>query len=180
MKMADNAAPEPIVQLIRKIHTLSLRGIGGEADAAKTKLYALLAKHGLELEDVINDVVKTYEFIYRNDLDARLIIQCFVSLGNGYKTYCYRKGGRKLKKIGLDLTPAQYVDLSGMVDYYRAAFKKETARLFSAFVQQHKLYAPSTGEEMGVPISQEEMEQLVNMMNGLGEKSYSRLAGFLE
>ena len=176
----DKTAPESVRQLIRKIHALSLRGIGGEAESAKIKLNSLLAKHGIKLEDVIIDVVKTYEFPYKNDLDSRLIIQCFVSLGNGYKTYAYRKGGRKLKIIGLDLTPAQYIDLSGMVDYYRTAFKKETDRLFSAFVQQHKLYAPPTGEEEGDQMGQEELDQLLALMLGLGEKSYFNPAGFLE
>jgi len=81
--------------------------------------------------------------------------------------------------IGFDLTPAQYIDLKGMVDYYRETWKKETDRLFVAFVQQHKLYPPPTGEEKTSSMGREEIEQIMAMMRGLGEKSYFKPAAFL-
>lgn len=175
----ETTAPETIKELIRKVHTLSVRGVGGEAEAAKRKLETLLAKHQLSLEDVVSDSVKTYDFRYKTELERQLIVQCYVSLGAGQGSYGYKKAGRKVQVIGFDLTSAQYIDLKGMLDYYKVTLKKETDRLFMAFVQRHKLYAPSSGEETAEPMSLEELEHLVAMMRGLGEKSYFKPAGLL-
>ena len=173
--------PESVKQLLRKIHTLSVRGIGGEAEVAKRKLDELLLKHNLELEDVIHDVVKTYEFPYKTTQEEKLILQCYASLGvENPKVFEYTKLGRRLRTLGLDLTPAQYIDLKGMVEYYKVALKKEMNRLLSAFIQRHKLYPPPTGEEKESSMSLEEIEQVMAMMRGLGEKSYFKPAGLIE
>lgn len=176
----ENSAPESVKQLIRKIHTLSLRGVGGEAETAKRKLDKLLTKYSIELAEVVRDVVKTYEFPYKTTQEEKIICQCYVSLGvECPKIFEYTRRGRKVKSLGLDLTPAQYIDLKGMVAYYKSAFKKEADRLLSAFIQRHKLYPPPTGEERESAISLEEIEQIMTMMRGLGEKSYFKPAGYL-
>lgn len=177
------SVPEPIKQLIRKIHTLSLRGVGGEADTAKRKLDKLLATHNIALEDIIRDSVKTYKFRYKSDLERRLILQCYYSLRvKDEGTYSYYKGDRKSGScIGLDLTPAQYIDLQGMVGYYKGTLKKEVERLFVAFVHKHRLFAASTDDDCkeDKPLNLDELAQLLAMMQSLGEKSYLKPAGLL-
>ncbi len=176
----ERSAPESIKQLIRKIHTLTLRGIGGEAEVAKRKLDELLEKHGMDLSDAISDIVKTYRFPYKTVQEECLIVQCYHSLGpESPKVFEYSRRGRKLKEVGLDMTPAQHVDLLGMLTYYKTALKKETDRLFMAFVQRHKLYSPPDGKEKESSMTAEELEQLVAMMRSLGEKSYFKPAGFI-
>lgn len=178
--MIDQSAPEPIKQLIRKIHTLSLRGIDGEAEAAKRKLDELLEKYGVDLSDVVSDTMKTYRFPYKTVQEEKLIVQCYVTLGvDPPKIFEYSRRGRKLKEVGLNMTPAQHIDLQGMVEYYKAALKKEIDRLFVAFVQRHKLFSPLPSDGKDTSMSIEEIEQMVAMMRGLGEKTYFKPAGYL-
>ena len=177
----EQSAPESVKQLIRKIHTLSLRGIGGEAETAKRKLDELLLEHGISIDDIVTDAATTHKFRFKSIQERKLILQCYWSMGLDGGVFTFSRRGKKVASVlGLDLTPAQYVDLSGMVEYYKKALKAETDRLLVAFIQKHRLFPPINGKTCDSdPMDIEELEQLLAMMRGLGEKSYFKPSGYL-
>lgn len=179
-------APESVKNLIRKIYELTQRGVGGEADAARRKLDLLLVKYGVTLDDVLGDAVKTYEFHFRNEWDESLMTQLYyaVTQDREKKIWQYSRAGKKVaRKIGLDLTAEQYVDFQEQLKHYRAAWKKEQARLFAAFCHQHNLLRPADSNAADRKYSDEEIREhlrMKQMMRGLNEKSFFRPAGMVE
>jgi len=170
--------PESVKELIRKIHALSIRGVGGESDAALRKLDLLLAKYHVTLDDILEDTVKTYQFAFKNEWDENLMMQLYyaVTKDRERKVWSYSKRGKKVsRKIGLDLTAEQYVDYQEQLAYYRDIWKKELKRLFSAFCHKHDLLRPSAPDVADRLPSREEMQEylrMIEMMRGLGEKSF--------
>lgn len=168
-------APESIKELIRKVHALAQQGIGGEAEAAKNKLQLLLAKHNTTIEAVLGETLVLFEYTYKDLSERKIIMQCYASLGIGIdEVYNLRKNGRKRKNvIGIKLTTAQGIDLTGMIDYYLPAYRKEQERLFMAFIHKHELFPPTpitNGDKQ--TMSMDDILAMRQMMHGLGEETY--------
>ncbi len=181
----ENTTPESVKDLIRKVHALSVRGVGGESDAAFRKLELLLAKYNVSLDDILDETAKTYEFTFRNESDENLMVQIYYAVTKNRESnvWTYSRRGKKIsRKIGLDLTAEQYVDYQEQLAYYRGIWKKELNRFFSAFCHKHKLLRPADPSAAdGFPGKEEMQEYLLmkQMMRGLGEKTYFKPTALL-
>lgn len=179
------STPESVKELIRKIHALSVRGVGGESDTALRKLDLLLAKYDVTLDDILEETVKTYQFSFKNEWDENLMVQLYYAITKDRerKVWSYSKLGNKIaRKIGLDLTAEQYVDYQEQLTYYRGIWKKELKRFFGAFCHKHDLLRPTGMDAADRLPSKEELREYLRMkemMRGLGEKTYFKPAALL-
>lgn len=181
----QDAIPESVKELIRKIHALSVSGVGGEAEAALQKLNLMLSKYSVTLDEVLEDVVKTYEFSFKNEWDKKLMVQIYyaVTKDSSREVWSYTRRSKKIsRKIGFDLTAEQYVDFQEQLAYYRDTWAKEQKRLFSAFCHKHQLLCPASCDLLQLPSKEEILEYLrvKEMMRGLGEKTFFKPAALLQ
>jgi hypothetical protein len=182
--MTNHEIPPKVIDLIKKIRELSERGVAGEAEAATRKLNEILAKYKVSLDDIAAKAVKTFPFVYKGEWERKLIIQCYTTLNYGPKILVssFRRHGAKRAKanvIGLDMTTEQYVDLSGMIDFYKVTWALEVKRLFSAFIHRHNLFPPDS-EADPTHCDPAELLRVMAIMRGLGEKSYQKPLAMIE
>jgi len=178
-----SGVPESVRSLIQKVHALATQGVGGEAVSAQRKLNLLLEKHGITLDDIVQDQPKTYEFKFNGLYDEKLLYQCYVSIEPQEKgIYDFTRRGRKCRNlVGMKLTPSEYIDFCGLLDYYRKAFAKEMERFYTAFVHKHDLFS-TEGREGGnsAKVDPQEVMRMMQMMGALREKSYQKPAMQIE
>jgi len=83
--------------------------------------------------------------------------------------YCYKQNGRKISNlVGLDCTLAQKVEISFLFDFYKALYKREEERFFSAFIIKHQLGIASKGSKN---ISDEDYQKMLQLINGMENDS---------
>lgn len=84
---------DQIKEKIRKVLALAQQGDGGEMEAAKIQLAAMLEKYGLRLEDIASDKRETCYFKYKN-----------VDDGDCLSLYCSTRSGLMPNSSGVQRT----------------------------------------------------------------------------
>jgi hypothetical protein len=165
--MSDSA----IKDKLRKIRALAEQGCRGEAEAAKLALDRMLAKYELTLEDITEHETKTYKFYFTSKFERDIMFQCWAKIMRcDQVTYTtYKKANRA---IGFAFTAEQYVDFAELFKYYKEEWKKEQARLVSAFIQKHRLFSGvERDRDLDEPIDPEELAAIMKLMDGLRSKT---------
>ena len=161
------SAPELIIEKLRKVAALARSGVGGERENARRMLEEICAKHGLTLEQIESPEVKECRFAYRNDFERKLIYQIAAHVcGRDLVAYNYRRRGRKVKVIGVDLTAMQAADVETCFAHYRKVWAEQLESMmkdfFVAFVQKQGLGCKQSGG--GRELTPEERAQLMRAM----------------
>lgn len=142
----DNAKVEA---KLRKLLALSQRGEGGEKDNAQRMLEKLLARHGLTIDDLVDDRREIRWFPISTSYDRKLAAQIMSKICDSESPGLYVSKGR-LKKIGVEVTPSEAVEFELHYDTLRKALSAHFDDAFSAFVQVNQLF-PSTLPEDQLP-----------------------------
>ena len=143
---------ENILQKLKKIKALADRGsTPHERSTARKLLEDLLKKYNMSMEDLITEEIQMFYFSFFTSTEKDLLFQIV-----GHITHTNRISWWKTKntrKIGFKLTPLQAALVSDYWDAYREPLKKEIKKyidtLFTAYVQKHRLFAPSNGKSNG-------------------------------
>lgn len=164
---------DSIIELLRKIKNLADRGAEGERMVAEKKLKYLMEKYGLSIEDLEDQTTEPVEFSYRNNFEKRLLFQCacYILQVNRLKYSSFERR----RKIYLNLTKAQEIDLQNMYDHYRKELKKEMEILFKAFIYKHQIYHPDNRDntdETRSSLTDEDVKRILNMIEGLGSRTW--------
>lgn len=164
---------EAAIERLKKIKELADRGIDGEAAAAHEKLQQGLKRFGLTLAD-LQGIKRTEQQIgYDNDGEKRLVSQIVASMG--LQAYTRTRNGHTLKKICVDCTPTELAELTLRLNFHVIAFREACADLLVAYVHKHELFPAANIKHTN---SEPEMDmeralKLHNMMQGLGDETYS-------
>jgi hypothetical protein len=163
--MTDN-----LTSKLLKVKALAEAGSPGEREAARAMLNRLIAKHGLEKEGFIEEPKKRYDFSYENKFERRLLIQIYAKVTK-QSTIRYTTPHKRSKRILVDLTEDQHVEMKRLYSVYRKAFKKELERvasgLIDAFIHKHDLWSGVASNEDTEPMSAEESQLLRDLYRNL-------------
>lgn len=172
---------DQIKEKIRKVLALAQQGDGGEMEAAKAQLAAMLEKYGLRLEDITSEERREYEFKYRNKDEMRVFIHVLLnSFGSDADFVKDARQSRYYKTITVELTEIERIDVSNAYDYYRKAFAREKRAmlkaLFPAFIHKHDLFdiAECEDEQPARQLSPEELRRILTIMRGMESPSYRK------
>lgn len=172
---------DQIKEKIRKVLALAQQGIGGEMEAAKIQLAAMLEKYGLRLEDITSEERRECEFKYRNKDEMRVLI------GVLYNTFGSDSGivkeariSRYYKVVKVNLTEIERIDIANAYDYYRKAYAREKRAMlkaiFPAFVNKHALFdiAECEEERPSRKLSPDELLRILTIMRSMESPSYRK------
>ena len=166
MTTSNNVSPD-VMRRLHKLLELARRGEAGEKDNAERMLAKTMAKYGVTMEQLSDETKAWYRFTYSNVSERDLLINilCKVLNTNGIQW-------RRRRAYGLiELTKVQHVEAGMLYDLYRRQWKREQQRLFSAFVNKHRIFgdvAPEPNEDRK-PLTPEELARLKAMMRGLDD-----------
>ena len=153
-----------------KVKALADAGTAGEREAARAMLSRLIAKHGLEKADYVEEPKLQFDFSYENKFEKRLLIQIYAKVTK-QSTIRYTTPNKRSKRILVELTENQYLEMKRLYSTYRKAFKKELERvaagLMDAFIHKHDLWSGVASDEETEPISAEESQLLRDLYRNL-------------
>lgn len=163
---------ETIIEKLKKVKELAERGEAGEAMAAKALLLKLLAKHGLTLEDIEDDVKHSYLFKYTFAREKTVMLQCISKITDDSKlSYSYRKDKRK--EFWVDLTEWQYIEAKDMIEFHIKQFRKDLEMkmdaFLSAYLSKHHLFADSA-ESGDSKLTPEELAEFLRQYEGMSDQ----------
>ena len=161
--------------LLRKIHTLALKGVDGEKQQAQSILDKLMKKYDISLEELDEEKICEYEFEYHGKEQKSLLRQTIYKV-TGDKSAVwslqYTDSGRQCKtRLGGRCTAAQKVEIDFLFDFYKRIWEKDKQALLSAFIQKHRIFGELKPGEKAREISAEKMEKMNLLMLGLSDES---------
>ncbi len=123
------------------------------------------------MDDLSYTTVLEYDLKYREDMDCKLIKRIAFSMG-------IKCGGlmrvRAVKALRLYCTALQYAEFCAAHNFHKDLLKKEVAKLFRAYSNQHKLFPQSAykTEDEFTPEQLREMEEAAAMQRGLSKDKF--------
>lgn len=118
---------ERLLEKLGKVKALADRGEGGEKESAERTLAALMKRYGVT-EEELEDTRATIHWIrYKTDWERRLLGQlAYMHLGTGHSFGCVgRYTKRPRKEVGIECTPAQYIEIEADFAFYSEAMKRK-------------------------------------------------------
>lgn len=165
---------EKIIDKLSKIKRLADEGHKGEAVAARNRLYALLDKYSISMDDLKSLELELRHVRYGDDLDRKLIIQILASLNiQGYQVLSAGKSNRRLKQLAFDASNLDYVEFQNKLSFYRGALKRDMDVFYKAFVHSHRLYRDTKDDEGEAPPMEEQI-RILKAMKGIGSSRYHK------
>lgn len=168
---------ERLLEKLSMVKALAERGEGGERKNAAAILERMMAKHGITDEDLEDAGVRLYWIRFKTEYERRLIRQlAYKYLGSGHSFGCvgaYSK--RQRKNVGVECTPAQYIEIEADFEFYRVALAEEMDVFYSAFLQKNDLFPPpelaDTRPSDGDEVDLERVEKIFAMMAGIERRT---------
>lgn len=136
---------DKVYDLLRKLHALAQRGVGGEKDNAENALQRLMRRHKVTLENITEERKDRRLFEYTTKEHQTFILQVIASI-TGVGIYRAARGVRR--KMWVDLTTAEHLEAVMKIDHYWPMFKEEQALFYAAFIQANALYCKNSEESM--------------------------------
>lgn len=161
-------------ELLKKLHELALRGVGGEKETAEVMLQKLMEKYGVEETDLDESIRKVVVFKFHGKTERRLLKQIAYKITNewNFSSYCYTASGRPCRTdLGVECTEAERVQISFLFDFYTELYKKEVEFFLSAFIQKHRLFGTLKEGESCSKMSREELFKMTALMEGMEDAS---------
>jgi hypothetical protein len=151
--------------LARKLHELAKRGVGGEKTNAEQKLRALMAKHGITLEQLDDELRVERMFKYRSAQEQQFVGQVISSVvGKSHRLYKWTSERNKLFTL---LNTAEHLEVIIRLEHYWPLWLGELKLFYRAFIQANRLFAKpveTTGEEPEPPPpTQQELDEAARM-----------------
>ena len=125
-------------KLLKKIKTLSERGVGGEKESAEKLLLQLMEKYKITEDEISEDSVEFEWFRYKDNIQKRLLNQVIYMILGNVDTY-KRTGGRH-KLVGAYCTAAQKFEIEMNFEFFRNAMEKELETFYTAFCHKNRLF----------------------------------------
>lgn len=138
-----------------------------EAGNAMSRLKALCSKHGVHMEDLLNESeeVSMYWFRYDNPYVKQVLINTMWKATNITQTWRNRA---KQRQVGVECTKSQAAEIDLWWSVMRAAFKQHLDDATSAFIMANNLYGKCDDEsEVDTTTDWEALERQAAMANGI-------------
>ena len=162
-----------LLEKLEKVKALADRGVGGEKESAERTLSALMARYNITEADLEDSKTTTHWIRYKTPWERKLLHQlACMYLGAGHSFGCVGTyTGRSRKKVGIDCTPAQYIEIEADFAFYSAAMEEEMALFYRAFLNKNKLYPPpelaGDLDDTDIEVDLEREMKIAAMMGGL-------------
>ncbi len=163
---------ERLLERLARVKALAERGEGGERENAAALLEKMMVKHGITNEDLEDAGVRLYWIRYKTEYERKLLYQlAYKYTGSGHAHGCVGTyTGRSRKKVGIDCTTAQYIEIEADFEFYRAALAEEMELFYTAFINKNRLFPPpelSGDIDDSGEIDLVRIEKLQSMMDGI-------------
>lgn len=172
---------EELLQKIKHVQALAEHGDGGERDNARALLARLMEKYNLTEADLENERVETAWFVYHDELERRILAQIIYTVTG--KPACGCVGAytnRKRKKLGVECTAAEKVEIEANHAFFYEAAKKEMEVFLYAFYSKNGLFPSNANAKEWEELTPEEKEEALKaslMAEGMERHTLTKALG---
>lgn len=133
---------ERLLQKIKRVQALALRGVSGEKESAAAMLDKLMKQYGISESDIAEEHREIAWFRFKTPLEEKLLFQVIYSVvGNrGVYERKNRNTKKKYKMQGVECTPAERLEIELSYEFFKAAMETEIERFFRAFVNKNHIF----------------------------------------
>ena len=144
MRMTER---EELLKRLERVKALAERGVGGEKENAEALLKRLMEKYEISDEDIEDTSTRTYFIRYQTQWERKLLHQiAYMHLGSGHSFGCVGTyTNRSRKKVGVECTPAQYIEIEADYEFFRTAMEEEMSIFYTAFISKNNLLHATVG-----------------------------------
>ena len=135
---------ERILQTLRKLSALRNSPHSGERAAAQKRIDEVCAKYGISPDEIEAQEVAWTSFSFKTTWEKELILCCASMILNA-RALSY---GIRNKKISLELSLSQKIDLDSCFSHYRKEWETLQEEVFRAFINRHQIGTAPTEEEI--------------------------------
>jgi hypothetical protein len=161
--MTNQDIPEKVLSLLKKLHALSERGVGGEKENATDKLLSLMSKHNVSLDDIVQDAKRpcTYWIALRHqDLFFNILYEVL-----NVNKISYRKSRKDKKSLTIDLSISEEMQVTAMFMHYAADFDRQyyemTKNFSTAYVHSNRIaYDTPKSDKPMKPLTQKDLDRI--------------------
>lgn len=172
------AERERLLQRIKAVQALALRGVDGEKDSAAALLDRLMKQYGITEAEIAEEHREIAWFGFKTPLERRLLNQVIYTVtGRGAFGCVGRNTGRTRKKLGIECTAAERLEIEISFEFYKAAFEQELERFYIAFLQKNRIFPDNPiddATEIG-EMDLEEAKRISMMMAGMDEHTRRKM-----
>ena len=170
---------DKIIDKLKKILALAERGEQGEAINARIMLENELRKHGLTIKDLRSELKTPRIFPYKNMDEMTLFFHILISVcgrkSDETKSASYNS---KKKRIYVELTELQYIEILNMWEFHRKQLNKEKKRLLrdlmEAYINKHDIFDPNAEPSQIDDIDWERIARIMKLANGMEDIHYRK------
>ena len=155
---------DKILELAKKLKTLSERGVGGEAVNSAEALQKLIEKYDIDVSLLTSEKPTPREIQYdaripfNDDLAAQIIWKLLEEVGDKDRTMGQRRRRLRYGILYVDLTEGEYLETIMRVEHFQADLKKNLDAFFYAYMKTQKLLTKASGDAK--ELTEEEKEML--------------------
>lgn len=133
------------IELLKKIQALAERGVGGEKQNAEELLSRLMREYGVTDTDLSGEETSFCTFHYGEMIERRLLSQViYMVTGRNAHGVVGAASNRPRKKLGVDCTEAQRLEIEITYEFYLRALTTELDVFFKAFCRRNHMYPKVT------------------------------------
>lgn len=169
---------ERILEKIKRVRALAERGVDGEKDSATALLDRMMEKYGITETELAEERREIAWFRYKTPLECRLLHQVIYAVTGRAASGCVGAyTGRKRKKVGIECTAAERLEIEISFEFYKAALEQELERFYTAFVQKNGIFPEKAIDEVPEPgeIDLEEARRISLIMAGMDEHTRRKM-----
>lgn len=153
---------EELLEKLKGVKELAVRGIDGEKKNAQAILEKLMAKYNISEKEFEAEEVEIHWFRFKTEIERKLISQViFMILGSVDE---YKKSRHKL--VGVYCTTAKNIEIELTYEFYRNALNEELKRFYSAFINVNYIFHESS-KSSSKQMDPAESFKLQQMMDGM-------------
>jgi len=165
----DTKDTEEVRALLVKLNELAKRGVGGEADNARSKLKSLLLKYDLDISDLDDLVESRREFPYGGTDVKQLLAQCIWDARPDAEITSSKK------RLYAILTLSEYVEVKEKYAHYSKCYKKEREQFLSAFIKKNGIGTTPPEGYVAPDMSKEEQKKEAILMAAIANNEFLSL-----
>lgn len=161
-----------ILERIKAVQALAERGDRGEKDNAAAMLERLMKQYGITETELAEDRRELAWFRFKTPLERRLLNQIIYAVTGRIASGCVGAyTNRTRKKLGIECTAAERLEIELSFEFYNTALEKELDRFYLAFLNKNHIFPETQIDEIPDTdeIDLEEAQRLSMMMAGMEE-----------
>ena len=179
---------EDILDRLRKMKALADRGVGGERANAQRLLATIAAEHGISLDQLDDDLLKTFRITLSHVFKRKLLNQLCALKRQELKLdgaltsderltmwTCRKKNLYAIK----DCTDAEWVELTAKLEILARAYKRQEDEFYSAFLFANNLLVEAEGPEPELSLAERQrLHRVAQMSMGIERTHIAPMIGY--